>query len=83
MRLAPHRPMSGCSAPAGPGGRADLGNGLLIRFTQVRILPGAPVICLAAAEDHDEQEGAIARPAGMTGFNLVESPEVSSQERLP
>ena len=25
-----------------PGGRADLGNGLLIHFTQVRILPGAP-----------------------------------------
>ena len=30
-------------APACPGGRADLGNGLLIRFTQVRILPGAPL----------------------------------------
>ena len=33
---------AGCG-PARPGGRADLGNGLLIRFTQVRILPGAPV----------------------------------------
>src|ERR1700693_4792314 len=37
--------MSGCAGPAWPacpGGRADLGNGLLIRVTQVRILPGAP-----------------------------------------
>ena len=45
MRAASKSAMGGCVVPAragvGPGGRADVGNGLLIRFTQVRILPGA------------------------------------------
>ena len=47
MRTAPKSAMGGCVVPAragvGPGGRADVGNGLLIRFTQVRILPGARI----------------------------------------
>src|SRR3974390_322262 len=41
------------AAPARPGGRVDLGNGLLIHPTQVRILPGAPL--LGAPADQDER----------------------------
>ena len=37
-------------APARPGGRVDLGNGLLIHPTQVRILPGALVDLRACPE---------------------------------
>ncbi len=69
MRPQAKQAMSGCSAcrqrPACPGGRADLGNGLLIRFTQVRILPGAPKILARRREDGSGKRAESVHNAGV------------------